>query len=496
MLGVILAAGVGSRLRPMTRHKPKCLVTTAGQPILQYQIDAYRAAGVRELVIVVGYEGDAVKDYCKHIKDIAITIVENDDYESTNNMYSLYLARTAIAGRGFILNNADLSIEPAIVQRLVEHSAADAIAVDSSVFNDESMKVKVNAAGFVTAISKQIAQVESAACSIDFYKFGAPSARLFLDEVARIIEDEGNRKDWTEVAMHRLFQSQALRFAICDIAGLKWVEVDNHEDLALSDRLFSGLDARIADIENVFLDLDGTIYVGKNPVPGAPQAVTRLQGAGKNVYFLSNNSSKAKSDYVARLGSLGIETREDRIVLSTDGVLAFLKDARVCRVYVLGTSSLKKTFIDSGFEIDSTLPEYVVVGYDSELSYPKLISACRHINAGVDIIATHGDAFCPSEHGPIPDVGALLEMIRVTTGKTPVRIFGKPHASMLGSFLSRQGLDASRSLIVGDRLHTDIQMARNMGSMSLLVLSGETTRDQVEASAIRPDFILPSLAGL
>lgn len=496
MLALILAAGVGSRLRPLTRAKPKCLVTTAGKPLLQYQIDAYRAAGIRELVIVVGYEGQAVREYCKRQRGLDITIVDNEDYESTNNMYSLYLAREHLAGRPFVLNNADLAIDPAIVARLLAHEATDAIAVDTGVYNDESMKISVGAGGLVCDISKQIGRADAHACSIDFYKFSAAASRRFLDEVVRIVEGEGNRKDWTEVAMQRLFRSGDLGFAPCDIAGLRWVEVDNLDDLAQADRLFSHLDERLGEIDNVFLDLDGTIYVGRRPVEGAAQAVARLQGSGRNVFFLSNNSSRTKADIVERLRTLGVETREDRVVLSTDAVLAALRDEGVRRVYVLGTVSLKKSFIDGGFEIDSAMPEYVVVGYDAELSYAKLISACKHINDGVDIIATHCDAFCPSEHGPIPDVGALLEMIRVTTGKSPVRTFGKPNRAMLEPLMARYGLDAGRTLIVGDRLGTDIQMAHNLKARSLLVLSGETTREQLETSAVQPDFVLPSLAAL
>jgi choline kinase len=133
MLGIILAAGVGSRLRPMTKSKPKCMVTTAGVPILRYQIDAYIEAGVAELIIVVGYEGDAIREYCKHIKNLSISILENSEYENTNNMYSLYLAAKLIGGRSFILNNADLSIDGSIVKRLIEHDSLTAIAVDTSI---------------------------------------------------------------------------------------------------------------------------------------------------------------------------------------------------------------------------------------------------------------------------------------------------------------------------------------------------------------------------
>ncbi|MCC8990859.1 MAG: NTP transferase domain-containing protein, partial [Staphylococcus sp.] len=169
-IGVILAAGVGSRLRPMTNTKPKCLVKTSGKPILQYQIDAYRKAGVKELIIVVGYESLSVKQFCKHIKDLKITIVENNDYENTNNMYSFYLTKDYLTNRPFILNNADLSIDLSIVERLIDFNKPSAVVVDSSQFNHESMKISLNEKKLICDISKDIPQRLSSGCSIDFYK--------------------------------------------------------------------------------------------------------------------------------------------------------------------------------------------------------------------------------------------------------------------------------------------------------------------------------------
>lgn len=496
MLGVILAAGVGSRLRPMTNAKPKCLVTTAGRPILQYQIDAYRQAGIERVIIVVGYEGQAIRDFCKHIKGIGITIVENPDYETTNNMYSLYLCREQVRGHAFILNNADLSIDAGIVARLLAHPSADAVAVDTSFYDEESMKVTVNAEGLIDDIAKGIAQADCFASSIDFYKFSANSSRVLFEEIERIVGHEGNLKDWTEVAMQRLFRAGQLRVPPCDIAGLAWVEVDNYRDLALSDRVFSRLDERLERIDTVLLDLDGTLYVGREAIPGAPQAVARLQAQGKRVYFLSNNSSRDKPDYVAALGAIGIPCGAEQIALSTDALVDYLQAAGVEKLHVLGTRSFRARLAEAGFQVDAGEPEYVVVGYDTELDYRKLTAACRHINAGTDILATHGDIFCPSEHGPIPDIGAMLAMIEATTGKKPKKVFGKPSEEMVRPLIRRYGLDPARTLLVGDRLQTDIRMARALGCQGMLVLSGATTRDQLEEADIVPDFVLDSLGDL
>lgn len=496
MIGVILAAGVGSRLRPMTNTKPKCLVTTAGKAILQYQIDAYQHAGIETVIIVVGYEGAAIRDYCKHLKGINIVIVENTDYEDTNNMYSLHLTRKYVAGKPFILNNADLSIDPVIVRRLLDAPFDNAIAVDRSLYNVESMKISVDSAGLISDIAKTIAEPAAYACSIDFYKFSAQASKVFFDEMNAIIEVTGNRKDWTEVAMQQLFKSRRMDFYPCDITGCSWVEIDNYADLALSDRLFSGLDRQLPEIDSFIFDLDGTLYVGSRPIEGASRTIAQLRQQGKRVFFISNNSSKNKQDYVSRLEKLGIAAKEDEIVLSTDAVVNWLNRRRVEKIHVLGTNSLKKTLLDEGFNIDSADPEFVVIGYDTELNYKKLVTACKYINEGTDILATHPDMFCPSEIGPIPDIGATLEMIRLTTGKTPFKVFGKPSREMIKPLVDRFDLDLTRTLMVGDRLHTDIAMARDVGCRGLLVLSGETGREQLEDSSVIPDFVLDSVAVL
>lgn len=493
-IGVILAAGVGSRLRPMTNTKPKCLVKTSGKPILQYQIDAYRKAGVKELIIVVGYESLSVKQFCKHIKDLKITIVENNDYENTNNMYSFYLTKDYLTNRPFILNNADLSIDLSIVERLIDFNKPSAVVVDSSQFNHESMKISLNEKKLICDISKDIPQQLSSGCSIDFYKFSKEDSKIFIKEVINIIEHEKNLRDWTEIALQRLFKSQLLKFSMCDIAGCDWVEIDNYNDLAISDRKFSKFDNIFETIKTVFLDLDGTVYVGTKKIPGVVEAINRIMQQGKEVFFLSNNSSKNKSDYVDRLKTMGITAKPEQIIISTDGVIDYLKSIRVEQVHILGTNSLKKIFLDEGFQIDSISPEYVIVGYDTELSYGKLVTACKYINAGVDIIATHCDVSCPSENGPIPDVGAFLEMIKSTTGKSPIKVFGKPTSNMILPTIRKTGIDPKQILFVGDRLHTDILMAKDVGSYGLLVLSGDTTRDKLENSLIQPDFVLNSLA--
>lgn len=496
MKGVILAAGVGSRLRPITDKKPKCLVKTAGKPLLQYQLDAYKKAGIMEVFIVVGYEADAIIDYCKHIKDLKIHIVENVDYETTNNMYSFYLVSNMIRGSGFILNNADLSIDNTIIQRMIDSPLHDLIAVDTSIYNDESMKVSINEGGFISDISKGISEANSYGCSIDFYKFSKESAEIFSGEITRIVEQEKNLKDWTEVAMQRLFKAEKLKFKPLDISGIRWVEIDNFEDLAISDRRFSGFEEWYQGLKNFYFDLDGTVYVGGVPLDGAIEAIERIKGRGQRVYFLSNNSSKSKSQYVEKLRSIGLDCEASDLLLSTDSMVKFLRNEGVSNIFVLGTNGLIDDLQSHGFVVDERNPEYVVVGYDTELTYSKLTKACGLINAGVDYIATHCDKFCPSEHGPLPDAGALLEMLEVTTSRKVKRIFGKPMVDMVCHHIVESGAVPGECVMIGDRIHTDIHMAHSAGMRSILVLSGETSRDMIESMAKQPDLVLKSIADL
>src|SRR5690606_2236404 len=152
----------------------------------------------------------------------------------------------------------------------------DAVAVDTSLYNEESMKVTLSSEGYITDISKAIKADASYACSIDFYKFSEGASKIFFEKIVRIVEQEGKVKDWTEVAMQQLFQSGELKFKPCDISGFDWVEIDNYDDLALSDRVFSKWDERIKHVENILFDLDGTIYVGRNAITGARETIQKL----------------------------------------------------------------------------------------------------------------------------------------------------------------------------------------------------------------------------
>ncbi|WP_225402680.1 hypothetical protein [Escherichia coli] len=141
-----------------------------------------------------------------------------------------------VYNKSFILNNADLAISDDIIKRMVESDKPDLVSVDVGLFNDESMKVTLKD-NFISNIAKNISKDNSYGCSIDFYKFSPSSSSIFFDEVERIVIKEKNKKDWTEVALQRLFMDGRLKFEALNISGLPWVEIDNYDDLAIADEI-------------------------------------------------------------------------------------------------------------------------------------------------------------------------------------------------------------------------------------------------------------------
>ncbi len=249
--------------------------------------------------------------------------------------------------------------------------------------------------------------------------------------------------------------------------------------------------------EAYVFDLDGTVYLGEALLPGAALTITRLREAGRPVLFLSNNPLWTREDYAAKLTRLGIPTVSEAVLNSSYVLVRHLQHvAPKARLLVIGEDSVKKELREGGLTLTEqpAQAEIVVACFDRTFTYLKLQQAFDAIRAGARFIATNRDPYCPVPGGGLPDCGAIVAAIEACTGHAVEEVVGKPSAIMGGVILERLDLPAAAILVTGDRLETDLALARATGMASAVVLTGATDAGALAASPVQPDYILTSLS--
>mgnify|MGYP001028962478 CR=1 FL=1 len=244
-------------------------------------------------------------------------------------------------------------------------------------------------------------------------------------------------------------------------------------------------------------DLDGTIYLGERLIPGADQTIAWLRAHGRPVVFLSNKPLEPRGAYAAKLTRLGIHASQDDVVNSTQALLTYLQGARPgARLFVIGEPTLLEEFSAAGFELTDRPEEVdvVVAAFDRTLTYAKLNTAYQALVRGAAFVATNGDKACPVEGGAIPDCAGVIAFLEATTGRVCELIAGKPSSLILSAALARLGTPKERTLMVGDRLSTDILMGNDLGLDTALVLTGVSSRAMLEGSEAHPTYVLDSVA--
>lgn len=243
------------------------------------------------------------------------------------------------------------------------------------------------------------------------------------------------------------------------------------------------------------LDMDGTVYLGNQLFPETLPFLQRIREHGARYLFFTNNASRAKDTYVQRLQGMGIPAGPEDIFTSAETTISFLKRHRAGQsVYVVGTPDLIRSFEEAGIRVEEDAP-IVVASFDTTLTYDKLEKACRYIREGAEFISTHPDFNCPVEGGFIPDSGAICALITASTGKQP-RYFGKPYEDTLEIIQEFTGVTREDMVVVGDRLYTDIALGARHDVTSVLVLSGETTKEDLLQSDVKPSLVVQNVGSL
>ena len=247
------------------------------------------------------------------------------------------------------------------------------------------------------------------------------------------------------------------------------------------------------------IDMDGTIYLGNELIPGADFFLATLKRNERDFFFLTNNSSRDKLTYVEKLARLGVEADPGQVITSGEATAIYLERIKPgAKVFLLGTESLAREFQRCGFRLVSKgeSPDFVVLGFDTTLTYQKLWDACDLVREGVGYLATHPDFNCPLEGGRyMPDAGAMSAFIEASTGRRP-KVIGKPNKEIIEAVLSKTSYKREEMAIVGDRLYTDIAMGKKAGLTSILVLSGETKREDLVHTEFMPDYVFSSVGEL
>jgi HAD superfamily hydrolase (TIGR01450 family) len=263
----------------------------------------------------------------------------------------------------------------------------------------------------------------------------------------------------------------------------------------------SALVQRLGRIRHVALDMDGTIYTDGTPFKTTGPFLNLLNDLGIGHTFLTNNPSKSVAEYLAHLKRMDIEATTEHLYTSTHATIDSLKKhfPQLRKLFVLGTPGLGDELQAAGFELTAddpnAPPDAVLVGFDQTLTYSRLCRAAWWIKQGKPYFATNPDRVCPTDQPTVlVDCGSITAAVEKATGVAPQKVFGKPDPMMLQGILHRHSLKPENLAMVGDRLYTDMEMARRAGAFGVLVLTGEATAAEAEKHVPKPDLVVPTLA--
>jgi len=253
--------------------------------------------------------------------------------------------------------------------------------------------------------------------------------------------------------------------------------------------------AELKDKRLFLLDMDGTIYLDEQLFDGTLDFLAYVQRIGGRAMYLTNNSSKSVSSYVDKLRRLGIEASARDFFTSVNATVLHLQQRSFHKIYAFGTESFKQQLREGGLPVTDRLEEDIdclCMGFDTELTFQKLEDACILLNRGVVYIATNPDWVCPTWYGSVPDCGSVAEMLHHATGRRP-QVIGKPQPHMVELAVKGTNFTKEQTILLGDRLYTDIKSGINAGIDTVLVLSGEATLEDLASSDVKPAYVFENI---
>ena len=249
----------------------------------------------------------------------------------------------------------------------------------------------------------------------------------------------------------------------------------------------------IRSMKLFLFDMDGTLYLGDRLFGFTTALLRRIRETGGRYLFMTNNSSKSVEDYIRKLGKLGIAADREDFITSAQATAWYLLQHHPDKpLYVCGTASFKEELRLAGLTVteDADQAECIVMGFDTELTFQKLEDVSRMLcTRDLPYIATNPDYVCPTEFGSVPDCGSVSDMLYNVSKKRPLFI-GKPSPLMPQLAMKKWGVTPEETVVIGDRIYTDIKSGLNAGTLTILVMSGETTTEILESSEDKPHIVM------
>ena len=243
------------------------------------------------------------------------------------------------------------------------------------------------------------------------------------------------------------------------------------------------------------LDMDGTIYLDDRLFDGTAEFLAHVQAIGGRAMYLTNNSSKSVESYVDKLSRMGLRAAPEDFLTSVNATVLYLRQKNHRKIYAFGTASFRQQLRQGGLPVTDVLAENIdclCMGFDTELTFQKLEEACILLNRGVEYVATNPDWVCPTWYGSVPDCGSVAEMLYRATGRRP-RFIGKPEPDMVELAVKETNFTKEQTILLGDRLYTDIKSGVRAGVDTVLVLSGEATLKDLAASDVKPTYVMKDI---
>lgn len=450
---IVLAAGASLRF-----GQPKQLLPWGKKTLLQHVVDAVLASSIGHVIVVLGYQAGEIE---ASLGDRPVKVVVNDAWEEG-------LASSVRAGLRTIGPDVEAGLfilgdQPGI----------------TSQFIDELIRRHRQSCKPIVA---------------PFYRGrrGNPVlfARSLFPELMALRGDQGGR---AVVGRH---QAEVERIEVDSESFFIDIDTPKAYERFLAGRSMDDLNT-LRSIQSLIIDMDGVLYRGDRPMPGASEFIRLLQQQGVPFVLLTNNSTRTARQYVTKLQKMDIEVEEGVVLTSGEATAIYLEKVASpgARIYLIGEDGVRLEVAKRGFTIAEEGVTFVVVGMDTQLSYEKLKKAALAIRRGARFIGTNPDRTFPTPEGLAPGNGAILAALEAATDVKPF-VTGKPQRAIFELALEKMNATRDKAAVIGDRLDTDIVGGIDAGLTTILLLSGIARSQDVERSSVKPDLIFADMHDL